>query len=451
MKVIELGIKTLNGMRRCALFLLDWKKQIEILSLALLICCIPTLFYSYWAMSKEIDMASGPNRNIPRAAPLATDSSELQLCHAGCELMASWAELDQVVANLSFLGVDQRPDADEGGSVIVESKKRRYLMSSTTPLPMHYSVKRGWAIAQDGQLVHKLIALGQIAGQHRISVVDKSSPKSPSSRSHSDQIELDLKLDSKSLKKADDPIAQWRKTKPLWHGFDRFYHHRHPTSKPAARLQFSSVKRFDLPKSIYFLRWQVGQIVTFDEGRWQHLPLGPKSRQRPIALLEELKSKELRVRLWDRWGLGSELITCHATDDRLDERCLQSLKLIAARSRDRFALQVNEVTLPIALGSCLHWADGRWQMGTSPSHDEEEGNVEGELLIFYALFKKGGLWRVKGELFSRGKSASKKIELCQEMPTSKAVKPPANPTVCAKSKKSQRAKRASTQRGLPRV
>lgn len=436
MQLKEISFRLPHILYPCVNFLLRWRKVLELLSLAILICCPPAYFLSYRWAKMNLDKSSQTEdrqRYLAKSTFLDGDPSR-ELLDCGVKLLTSWANSDQVAKNLRILGISNRPDRhddNEGDILIIECNQRRYQVSKSNPLAMHFDFKSGWGVAQPDQQIHKRLTPQTVSKGSAISLIDFKQKEASRGNRAIQKIDKELALMGKLPKKIDSEIAQWRKTDPMWCGEDRFHLYRFPTSERQVRLRFLSLKQPSTAKIPYFLRWRVGQVLTLEKGRWEHLPLGQQTRDKSLARLEEIGPKELRVKLWDRWGLSSDFVICPLRDDRLDTECLQSLRLIAARSRDRFALQMGEKTMPIVLGSCLHFENGQWrpiesaqsQSGVTATFAPIDFDaLPGELIVFYALFKKGGVWRVKGELFSRGRALSEKIELSQEMPSVKAAK-----------------------------
>ncbi len=435
MQQSDMNFRLPRFLNSCVRFLLFWQKTLAVISLAIALCCPPAYFLSYrlTRMSASAISRTKERPQLVAKSLFSNDDQNRELLNCGVKLLTSWAKSDQVAKDLLILGISSRPDNpnDNGGDIlIVEWKKSRYLVSESNPLAMHFDFRSGWGVALPDQQIHKRLQPKTMSKGSAISLIDFKQKEPAKGEKAIQKIACESTMTGPS-KKADDAIALWRKTDPIWRGVDRFHLYCYPTSKRQVRLRFLPLKQPSIAQSPYFLRWRIGQVLTLEKGRWEHLPLGPQTRGKSLARLDEIGLKELRVQLWDRWGLSNDSITCPLQDDRLDAKCLQSLKLIAARSRDRFALQVGEKTIPIVLGSCLHLENGQWRPVESAQCQDGESALiapidfdalPGELIVFYALFKKGGAWRVKGELFSRGRALSEKIELSQEMPAVKAAK-----------------------------
>lgn len=411
---------TLNhGFERAIISLLSKQRSIWIL----------TLITGFWGVGRAVVTYKKTlvkwQHLVPRSEPISpvnsSSSHNLPALVFFKDLLMSWQRLETAVNELHILGLDQRPDADEEKSLIVECNKCIAKLSSKTELSMYYLPTSGWNLASQKTPVHKRLSFRIGKGGNKAFIFESAKADAIDK----EEFEIDL-LSLKTKDILPKAVKLWRQSHPLWQGPDCARHYLQPALKESlARIGFLAHKGRSKSADREYLLWRKKSVLTLSQGRWQELPLGVQTRGQVLARLDAINANFLNITLWDELGVGSQSIQLDRQSDALDLSCLSQLQLIAARSRDRFALKMNEITIPITLGSWLLFEDKKWRGIDEMSLKNRFEQLHGQLLVFHALFKKNGLWRVRGQLFSAGRSLMKTIELAQQLPQLKPTKPQA--------------------------
>ncbi len=367
-----------------------------------------TLFLlSPLSMWKRAVVSPSNTASSPCNAPF-----DARLCAHLQALMTFWKHPSQIARDLVLHGVNQRPDAPSAREFILESGGRKIVTVDAATLKMRLDPDFGWSLCTEGQLPDVRVFVETLPTKSNEVWISTSA-----SKGNSDARRCALRKAHQPTRRQSSAFCAWRDGAAKW-------------IAPVRDLSSATPAYSELPLKYrvhftpqgmppYSRTLSVGESVVWGKTRWQKCPLGPLSRQKPLARLESQKGDTLLFHLWDRWGYSAQKVCIQSTIDRLDRKCLRLLCLVGARSSKHAIVEASGKRALLKVGDCLVFKKNGWSKCVD-SHEAE--NAQSFTLL--ELFCKRGQWRIKGNLRSAGKLFNERIEIGQNLPGSDTAKTP---------------------------